>query len=230
MRKLIRGIVEYRKRTRPAYRKRFARLALGQKPDALLIACSDSRVVPNLFASTEPGDLFVVRNVGNLIPPFGGRDGRHYPSEGAALEFAALILRVKDIIVCGHSSCGAMGALLDGLQAKTAVHLKGWLGHARPAVERLRAGIRMKADLPQDDQLSQINVLEQIAHIRSYPAIARLVKAGKLRLHAWWFDIRAAEVLHFKPGENRFVVIDEREAARLARGFIRRRSLPDPPD
>ena len=216
MHKLIRGIIEYRKRIRPAYRKRFARLALGQRPDALLIACSDSRVAPNLFASTEPGDLFVVRNVGNLVPPYQRRERRPYwQSEGAALEFAALVLRVKDIIVCGHSSCGAMGALLDGPKARTASHLKGWLGHAQPAMRKLKAGFRMRADIPRTDQLSQVNVLQQIEHIRSYPAIARLISAGKLRLHAWWFDIAAAEVLHFEPREERFVAIDEREAARL---------------
>ncbi len=221
MRKLIRGIVEYRRRIRPAYRKRFARLALGQKPDALLVACSDSRVAPNLFASTEPGDLFVVRNVGNLIPRYQGRKGKPDQSEGAALEFAALVLHVKDIIVCGHSSCGAMGALINGPRAKTAAHLKRWLGHARPAVRKLKAGFRMKADIPQHDQLSQLNVLQQIENIRSYPAIARLISAGKLRLHAWWFDIAAAEVLHFESHEEGFIAIDGAEAARLLRGLGR---------
>lgn len=219
MRKLIRGIVEYRRRLRPSYRKAFARLALGQKPDALLVACSDSRVAPNIFASTEPGDLFVVRNVGNIIPRYTGRSGKPFRSEGAALEFAALILGVKDIIVCGHSSCGAMGAILDRPLGKTAVHLKGWLGHAGPAFKKLDAGLRMKSDIPRRDQLSQINVLEQLEHIRSYPAINTLVASGRLGLHAWWFDIAAAEVLHFEPRKGRFVAIDGPEASRMLKAL-----------
>src|SRR5438067_7318172 len=113
MKKLIRGIVEFRKNVRSGYRETFAHLALGQAPDALLIACSDSRVVPNLFASANPGDLFVIRNVGNFVPPAGGDGGSwNDGSEAAGIEFALSKLPVTDIIVCGHSECGAMQALL----------------------------------------------------------------------------------------------------------------------
>src|SRR4051812_40742074 len=109
MKKLIGGILEYRKRLNPELRETFARLALGQAPNALYIGCSDSRVSVNVFASTEPGDLFVIRNVGNLIPPC-GPDGVSSAdeSEAAAVEFAILNLQVTDVIVCGHSECGAM--------------------------------------------------------------------------------------------------------------------------
>src|ERR1700693_2569793 len=104
--KLIKGIVTFRRHVRPGYRKQFAHLALGQSPDTLFIACSDSRVVPNSFASTDPGDLFVIRNVGNLIPPC-DQDGYSQAdeSEWAAIEFAIFALNVSDIIVCGHSEC-----------------------------------------------------------------------------------------------------------------------------
>src|SRR5262245_49599711 len=106
MKKLIKGIAEFRKNLLPSYKDTFARLALGQAPDALFIACSDSRVVPNLFASTDPGDLFVVRNVGNIVPPWREQDLREKSdSVGAAIEFAVNTLHVKDIIVCGHSEC-----------------------------------------------------------------------------------------------------------------------------
>ena len=159
----------------------------------------------------------MVRNVGNIIPRYVGRGIKPCQSEGAALEFAALVLRVKDIIICGHSSCGAMDAILNGSQAKTASHLKRWLGHTGPAVQKFKASSRMKANISRSDRLSQINVLQQLEHIRSYPAIKRLISVGKLRLHAWWFDIAAAEVLHFEPREERFVVIDAPEAARLLR-------------
>lgn len=218
MRKLIRGILDYRRRIRPRYRRRFARLALGQKPDALLIACSDSRVVPNLFASTEPGDLLVVRNVGNLVPPFRGRGGEPGPAEGAALEFASLVLGVSDVVVCGHSSCGAMQAILERRKTAKLRCLDGWLQNARPAAERFRRGVRMEGKLSEADHLSQLNVLEQIEHVRSHPWIASRVKAGRLRLHAWWFDIGSAEVRHFRSDLRRFVAIDDREAERLLSG------------
>src|SRR5579862_5180293 len=125
MKKLIRGIAEFRKNVQEEYRERFAHLALGQAPDTLFIACSDSRVVPNTFASADPGDLFVIRNVGNLIPP-AGKAGVPDGAEAAAIEFA-LSLNVKDIIVCGHSDCGAILALSKGGHGKLAPGLRQWL-------------------------------------------------------------------------------------------------------
>src|SRR5271167_874721 len=115
MKKLVKGILDFRKNVRPGYQKTFAQLALGQSPDALFVACSDSRVAPNVFASTDPGDLFVIRNVGNLIPACGGDHGRSLSdeSEAAAIEFALSNLEVANVIICGHSECGAMHALLN---------------------------------------------------------------------------------------------------------------------
>src|SRR5437762_13780632 len=119
MRKLLQGIVDFRNRVRPVARETFARLALGQKPDVLFIACSDSRVAINVFASTEPGDLFVVRNPGNIVSP-AAPDGLSVgdESDAAAIEFAVGLLEVRDIIVCGHSSCGAMSGLLQGRESE----------------------------------------------------------------------------------------------------------------
>src|SRR5688572_29022646 len=196
MKKLIRGIVEFHEKVRPGVRETFARLALGQSPDALLIACSDSRVAPNLFASTEPGDLFVIRNVGNIIAPC-GTDGRSLSdeSEAAAIEFATCSLRVNDIIVCGHSECGAMRALLEGAENALTPHLTAWLRHADGALRQIREGVQTESSLAVHNQLSQLNVLLQLEHLRSYPLVRERLQAGRLRLHAWWFDIAQAEVL-----------------------------------
>jgi carbonic anhydrase len=214
LRKLIRGIIDFRKNRRPGYQETFARLALGQAPDALFIACSDSRVAANVFASTEPGDLFVIRNVGNLIPR---ADERGVPerdsSVAAAIEFSSAVLKVRDIVVCGHSECGAMRALVDGLEG--APSLKSWMTHAEEPLRKLRAGARMNADLAPHNHLSQMNVLEQVEHLRSYPIIRDRIRAGELRLNAWWFDIAEAEVLAYEESAGRFVVIDEAEGARL---------------
>ena len=216
MRKLLRGIVEFRRDVRPGYRETFARLALGLSPDALLVACSDSRVAPNLFASSEPGDLFVIRNVGNLIAPFGegGRSVRD-DSEAAAVEFSTLALDVSDVIVCGHSECGAMRHLLEPAAGLRAPHLSAWLRHAEGALRRFRGGERMVAELSPHNHLSQLNVLEQLEHLRSYAVVRERLDARRIRLHAWWFDIAQAEVLAYDESARRFVVIDEAEADRI---------------
>ena len=209
-------IVEFREKVRPRVRETFARLALGQSPDALLIACSDSRVVPNLFASTEPGDLFVVRNPGNLISPCGpGGLSVSDESEAAAIEFSTLGLNVRDIIVCGHSECGAMRMLLDGRKDLPAPHLLSWLRHAEGALKRFQAGERMPSELAPHNHLSQFNVLRQLDHLRTYKVVQERITAGSLRLHAWWFDIAEAEVLAYDDGEKRFIVIDDAEATRI---------------
>lgn len=216
MKKLLHGIVDFRNNVRPGYKETFVRLALGQAPDALFVACSDSRVAPNLFASTEPGDLFVVRNVGNIIPPCGA-DGLSVGdvSEAAAIEFSTLTLKVKDIIVCGHSECGAIRALLKEQGSNPAVHLRAWLHHAQSALQEFQSGVRMNATLSLPNHLSQLNVLHQLENLRTYPVIRDQIRSGKLKLHGWWFDIANAEVLAHEASEGRFVVIDEKEAERI---------------
>jgi len=199
--KLLAGIREFHKQVRPVYRERFAHLALGQSPDCLFIACSDSRVVPNLFASTDPGDLFVLRNVGNIVPPCSHCHAQapaaaaSDTAAGAAVEFATVALEVRDIVVCGHSSCGAMRAAMDGPPPPGTPHLDHWLAHTRPSLERLAREVALCPERPAADRPSQAHVLQQIDHLRAYPAVAERIAAGRLALHAWWFDLADAEVL-----------------------------------
>ncbi len=209
MKKLVRGIVDFRKRTRPLVKETFAQLALGQRPDTVFIACCDSRVVPNLFASSDPGDLFVIRNVGNLIPPC-GEEGRSATeeSEAAAIEFALSSLSVINVIVCGHSECGAMHALLRGRDAVTSPNLRSWLRHGDKSLKLLKKGIKFGGHLERHNQLSQLNVLEQIEHLKSYPMIQQKMKEGKLKLHGWWFDIKEADVYEYEPSDGQFHLID----------------------
>jgi carbonic anhydrase len=224
MKKLIRGIVDFRKNVRPGYKEMFARLALGQRPDALLIACSDSRVVPNLFASSDPGDLFVIRNVGNLIPPHNDSGGpARDNSEGAAIEFALQALPISDIIVCGHSECGAMDALARGRERIESPNLKGWLRHGEASLRRLDSGSVVGARLPRHNRLSQLNVLQQLEHLETYPAVRERARAGRLRLHGWWFDIREADVYEYGSEEGAFRLIDES----YARVLLERAGEPD---
>ena len=138
MRRLISGIVEFRERQLSKYAERFRDLALAQSPDTLIVTCSDSRVVPDLLASTHPGDLFTMRNVGNLIPPATAEGiSMGDLSEASAIEYALLVLKVANIVVCGHSECGAMKAVLRAQPAARCANLKKWLHHASTAAFRL---------------------------------------------------------------------------------------------
>lgn len=218
MKKLVRGILDFRRHTLPFYRETFARLATGQSPDCLFISCSDSRVVPTMFASSNPGDLFSMKNVGNLVPlsdPSGKAIGDE--SEAAAIEFAVNHLKVKDIIVCGHSSCGAMKALLAGGIVEGAPNLTAWLRHAQPALDRLKVERVVGSGLPPYDQLSQLNVLVQLEQILTYPVVHERVALGELRLHGWWFEIPDARVHAFKANVQKFVPLDETEGEHLLR-------------
>lgn len=209
MKKLIRGIVDFRKNLSDEYRTLFAKLALGQKPDSLFIACSDSRVVPNLFASSNPGDLFVLRNVGNLIPPYSSQP--HDVSIPAALEFSVFSLKVSDIIVCGHSNCGAIESLIEGIPCQGCQNLTSWLQYGKGALEKLKQHPPCNPLLSFHNQVSQMNVLQQMEHVASYPFVQERLENKSLRIHGWWFDIAQADVYCYEPSINRFVLIDEEE-------------------
>ncbi len=215
MKKLVKGIVEFRQHGLPEYREKFAHLALEQSPDTLFIACSDSRVVPNVFASTDPGDLFVVRNVGNLIPPCHHAGACVDKSEGAAIEFALNALQVSDIVVCGHSDCGAMRAVLSGRESIQSDNLREWLQYAEPAHQQLIQDPEFAKNFSQTNRLSQCNVLLQIQHLKTYPIIQSRLKEGKLKIHGWWFELGHADVFAYEESVHAFVLIDEEEAEKI---------------
>lgn len=216
MKKLINGLLDFQRHSLPPYRTTFARLAKGQAPDCLFITCSDSRVVPNLLVSTDPGDLFVVRNAGNMVAP-ADETGQSLGdrSEAAALEYALLHLPVVDVVVCGHSGCGAMKALLAGYTNPRAPNLEAWLNLGQGALQSLGRAGKLGAELEPADRLSQLNVLEQLEHLRSYPLVRERLEAGTLRLHGWWFDIGHARVNAYRPDHERFIPIDEVEGEQM---------------
>ncbi len=201
--KLVKGVIDFHTRVLPERRELFARLALGQAPDALVIGCFDSRLMLSLLTSANPGDLAVVKNPGNLVPPVSDSIGT---SEAAAIETAVKELKVKDIVVCGHSGCVGMESLLKKEGVRPA--LLQWLRHARVAKERLEAGQTFDPSLSPPNQLSQLNIMLQLEHLMTYPEVAASVAIGALRLHGWWFDIPTGNVYVFEPDERKFVVID----------------------
>lgn len=219
MKKLLQGIVKFRRDVLPGYRETFARLALGQAPDALFIGCSDSRVAVNVFASTDPGDLFVVRNVGNLVPPYDKTAAND--AVAAAIEFALHSLNVSNIIVCGHSECGAMQALSTGREKVKPPHLREWLRHGDNAMAAFKATSPASAPDPHakplapHNRLSQLNVLKQLENLKTYPTVQPRLNTGKLALHAWWFELSRADVYAYEESAGQFVFLDEAEATRI---------------
>jgi carbonic anhydrase len=183
---LIAGLRRFQRDVFPRYRDHYRRLVdEGQRPTTLFIGCADSRVVPDLLTDTLPGELFVLRNVGNLVPPFEPDAGYHGTSAG--IEFAVLTLGVKDIVVCGHSDCGAIRALYRPPACPSA-HIERWLDLARPA--RLGEAV---APAPVDAETlrrtEQRSIVVQVERLLAYPAVGERVARGELCLHGWYYQI-----------------------------------------
>ncbi|MFW6641119.1 SulP family inorganic anion transporter [Nocardiopsis algeriensis] len=206
---LAAGAREYHASTAGRMRSLMSRLSHGQSPTALFITCADSRVVPNLITASGPGDLFTVRNVGNLVPP---PDSRDDDSVGAAVEYAVAVLGVPSIVVCGHSHCGAMKALLEKAhlepgEADTS-HMRRWLAHAAPSLAR--AGEEVSAALPSPEalrRLSQANVVQQIAHLARHPVVRERLESGQLELTGMYYDLATAQVHLFDSGTGEFTPV-----------------------
>jgi carbonic anhydrase len=216
MDKILRGVGDFIRRRRPHLRTTFKRLAHGQNPVALLLTCSDSRVVSSLLLGTDPGDLFEVRTVGNLIAPAGekGMASVGDESEAAAIEYALLALDVKHLVVMGHSGCGAMKAVLKGSVPAGAANLERWLVHAKASQEKLARVPGIDGRLAPEDRLSQANVLQQLEHIVSYALVAERLGRGEVELHGAWFDVEEADLHVWSAAEGRFVRMDEDVIAR----------------
>lgn len=219
--KLVHGIHQFEKKAFAERRELFERLATkGQSPETLFITCSDSRVVPNMITSSEPGDLFIVRNVGNCVGP------PDLPgSTSAALEYAVKVLNVEDIIVCGHTGCGAMQAILDPARLEALPYVKKWL----KATERVRTIIETRyADLDETARLTAAvleNVLVQVENLRAFDFVAERLEAGTLRVSGWVFDIHNGKVHYYDPHEDEFLPLVDDGSEQLPR---RNSDLPPP--
>jgi carbonic anhydrase len=205
MQKLIQGIHHFQSTLFSPQRDLFSRLAEGQSPDALFITCSDSRINPNLITHTEPGDLFILRNAGNIIPPYGASNG----GEGATIEFAVAGLEVKDIIVCGHSHCGAIKGLLAPDTLKELPTVASWLSHAEATRWIIREKYADRTGVPLLTTAIEENVLVQIENLRTHPAVAAGIAAGNLKLHGWVYKIETGEVFSFDHERGQFVPVSE---------------------
>lgn len=192
MKKLIKGLREFQTHYFSAHKELFEQLSQGQHPRALFVTCSDSRIDPNLITQAYPGELFVLRNIGNIIPPFGATNG----GEGAAIEYAVEALDVDHIIVCGHSHCGAMKGLLKLSSLEEEMPLVySWLRHAEATRRLIKDNYQDRDGEDLLDVTTAENVLTQIENLRTYPIIRSKLHQGKIFLHAWIYHIETGEVM-----------------------------------
>jgi carbonic anhydrase len=214
MQKLVEGIHHFQSNVFGSEREFFARLADGQSPETLFITCSDSRINPNLLTNTRPGELFILRNAGNIVPPYGAANG----GEGATIEFAVAGLGVKDVVVCGHSHCGAMKGLLepDGLNELPAV--RTWLGHAETTRRIMRENYGHLEGQRLVTATVQENVLAQLENLRTHPSVAARLARGAIHLHGWVYKIETGEVFSYDHEVGQFVPLASHPTAVAAAG------------
>ena len=217
MQHLIHGIHQFQTEDFGPLQGLFAELADGQRPETLFITCSDSRIDPNLLTRARPGDLFILRNAGNIVPPHGSSPS----GEAATIEFAVAALGVKEIVVCGHSHCGAMKGLLHPEQVASLPAVAGWLQHAETTRRIVDdhyghltdPGARLLAAIEE-------NVLVQLEHLRTLPSVASRLRRGDLRLHGWMYHLESGEVFAYDLASQEFVPVAEYRAP--ANGGTRR--------
>ncbi|MGE0608286.1 MAG: carbonic anhydrase [Pirellulales bacterium] len=201
MQKLIHGIHQFRTEHFRPLKGLFEQLAKGQNPETLFITCSDSRIDPSLLTRCQPGDLFILRNAGNIVPPHGAANG----GEAATIEFAVAGLGVKDVIICGHSHCGAMQGLLKPEAVASLPAVASWLAHA----ETTRRIVHDNYGHLDGDRLVtatvEENVLVQLENLRTLPSVASRLVRGDLHLHGWVYKIETGEVFAYDTPTGQFV-------------------------
>jgi carbonic anhydrase len=200
MEKLVKGLKQFQQDVFPAHEDTFRRLGTSQNPDALLITCADSRIMPSMITQTQPGELFICRNAGNIVPSHGETTG----GVAATIEYAVAALGVKDIIICGHSDCGAMKGVLYPELVEKMPSVKAWLKHADTVrsildhnYSHLEGYALMRAAIEE-------NVLVQMDNLRTHPCVAARLRKGDLAIHGWIYEIETGNVLAWHPEEKSF--------------------------
>ena len=191
MKNLLPGLRKFSEKVFPGHQKHFESLAQGQSPHTLMITCSDSRIDPNLVTQTQPGELFVVRNAGNIIPPYGASKG----GEEAAIEFAIQGLGVSNIVICGHSQCGAMAALAGKVNLEGLPCVKTWLRHAESTKKRIDA---MSSEVALARVVEE-NVLVQADNLRTHPSVSAALRAGRVQLFGWVYSFETGSIAVYDP-------------------------------
>ncbi|MCP5142267.1 MAG: carbonic anhydrase [Gammaproteobacteria bacterium] len=208
MEKLVKGFLKFRNEVFDEKKKLFSELSSQQSPGALFITCSDSRVDPNLLTQAEPGELFILRNAGNMVPPYGSMLG----SSTATIEYAVAVLKVPHIIVCGHTDCGVMKALLHPEQVSDLPAVRAWVGQAE-ITRRIMQDHHEHGE--HDERLiitTQENVRAQLDNLRTHPSVALQLRRGALQLHGWVYSIAEGDVWVYDDTSDAFVLLTDKYA------------------
>lgn len=201
MKKIRSGLAHFQGVVYPKHRDLFERLAKNQTPLAVFIGCADSRVLPNLMMQAEPGELFIIRNAGNIVPPAGSS----YGGTTASLEYAIVALGIRDVILCGHSNCGAMAGVLHPERLEALPAVRQWVSYADSA---RRAALEAHPGAPDEEMLEHVvdhNVIAQVRNVLTFPFVRPLVEKGELEVHGWVYDIATGRVKGLDASGRRFV-------------------------
>lgn len=208
MEKIVKGVVKFQQDPFKSREELFSELANGQSPEILFITCADSRIDPNLVTQSEPGDLFICRNAGNIVPP-------HVKVAGgvtASIEYAVAVLGVQHIVVCGHTDCGAMKGALNPSGLEGLPHVQHWLDNSRAAVEIVKSKCG-KATADELLMVTEENVLLQMQHLRTHPVVAARLASGQIALHGWIYHIEDGAVTCYDELKKGFVTVQDRYAS-----------------
>jgi carbonic anhydrase len=205
MDRLVQGVAKFQREVFPQKQQLFEELAGGQNPEALFITCADSRIVPDLIMQTNPGDLFICRNAGNMVPPYGELHG----GVSATIEYAVRALNVEHIIVCGHSDCGAMKGILHPELVADMPTVQTWLSHGEVARRMVTENYPNLPEAAKLDVITEENVVAQLEHLRTHPSVAARLARGTLSIHGWVYDFRTSHVSAWDAPKGRFVPIEE---------------------
>jgi len=203
--RILKGLSRFQKRVYPRHRELFQKLALGQKPDALFITCADSRIDPCLLTQTKPGELFICRVIGNIVPPFPDAIG----GVSATIEYAVGVLGVPDVIVCGHSDCGVMKGVLNPEALEPLTSVAAWLNYAQPA----RTAVEQQEPRAPNFlmALTERNVVQQLANLRTHPTVSARLEQGDLRLHGWVYHLAEGAVTSYDAEQSAFFPLEWRK-------------------
>lgn len=208
MKKLLEGIVAFQQNDFEEHKELFRNLGRDQQPHTLFIGCSDSRVVPNMITRTLPGELFVIRNIANIVPRY--RATNEFVATTSAIEYAVQVLNVENIVVCGHSNCGGCAALyLSDEQLNHIPHTRKWLEQASPVKAEVIRQIPNNDPAAREWLTEQINIVEQMRHLLTYPYIQERMQEGKLSISGWYYIIDTGEIYNYDKDQGYFHKIDE---------------------
>lgn len=202
------GVVRFQQEVYPQKQALFEQLSQGQSPEALFITCSDSRIETAMITQTDPGELFICRNAGNIVPPHTNHTG----GMTASIEFAVSALNVPHIVVCGHTECGAMKGAMAPEGLGSLPHVREWLGYSRAAVEIVEALGKDMDETQRMRLLLEQNVILQLQHLKTHPTVATRLAKGDLQLHGWVYDIKSGDVCAYDEASNDFEPVAERYA------------------